>query len=212
MAATMIPNGLYPDDFDAKSREDLIYDSLRDSLDKDYFVFHSVKSSYKFQSKERDWLYGEAEADFIIFHPTKGIVVIEAKYISGFTIENGKWLSDSGQEIHHGDGPYFQVKRYLNILKKHIDDHILTDNLTSIREFYPVTYIVWFHKMTRTALSGCHPIEDPDKVHTFTQEDLVNPKTNGINNTNNTNNTFSQNSLGEHRAYGLKQSEPCIIF
>ena len=172
----MIPSGLYPEDFDAKSREDLIYESLQKSLGKDYFVFHSVQSSYQTKTIDKEWINREAEADFIIFHPKKGIVVIEAKFISGFSIEEGKWMTDTGEEIHHGDGPYRQVKKYLNILKKHIDSHILTDKGTSIREFYPVTYIVWFHKMTNNALSNCSPIDDPEKVHTFTQDDLDNPK------------------------------------
>lgn len=72
-------------DFHGSEGERLVYQALS-SLGNEYIVFHSYR-----------WLGGygqrrsEGEADFIVLHPKKGILVIEVK-AGGISYHNGAWL------------------------------------------------------------------------------------------------------------------------
>lgn len=165
MPAVMIPRVFDKVDSDSRAHEQEIFDSLRDNLNEDYKVYHSVKSSFRSNKKNI-----ESEADFIIFNPNKGIIVIEAKYIRGFTIENGVWKDDKGFEIHYGNGPYNQAKTYIGRLKDSIKSVI-----PNIVGKFPITYIVWFHAMSAAALSEFDTCFDFNFEHTFSKDDLKNP-------------------------------------
>ncbi len=172
MCAIMIPSVLRDDDYELESHEDLIFNSLRDHLSNDYYVFHSVRSSFPINAKKKT-ISKDAEADFVIFNPAKkngGIIVVEAKYISGFSIENGVWATDTGIRIHHGSGPYNQVQNYVNFLK-----NFIAQNIPSLKGIYPVSYIVWFHKIGKEKLNGHPNINDSDLLHTLSRQDLENP-------------------------------------
>lgn len=177
--AKMIPSFFPQSEENKIANEEVIYNSLRDNLPDNYYVFYSVKSSYT-QKKYNKYLgrdeniYRESEADFIVFNPDKkdcGIVVIEAKNITGFTIEDGKWKDYSGNYIHNGYGPYEQVKNYCNFLKNYI-----SNNIDSISEILPITYIVWFQNIGIDKLKPTsNNINDADAKHTFSKQDLNNP-------------------------------------
>ncbi len=71
--ARMYPNQLDPDTKSAAERQ--LYKAFRDGLDNDYTVFHSVAwLSLDGEGRPRD-----GEADFVIAHPQRGILVLEAK-------------------------------------------------------------------------------------------------------------------------------------
>ena len=81
--AKMIPSFLTEEDREDESKEYLIYDSLRKSLSDDYIVYHSLESSSPIVHDDLTMVKGgliskEKEADFVIFHPDKGIIIIEA--------------------------------------------------------------------------------------------------------------------------------------
>ena len=100
-----------------------------------------------------------------------GIIVVEAKYISGFKIINDhEWIDSNGNPIHHGYGPYAQVRSYMNFLKDFIGC-----KMPSLNGTVPITYIVWFHKMVIDTLSSYQTISDTSGCHTFCSQDLVNP-------------------------------------
>ena len=62
-----------PANFDPHSREDLMFEALKELSD-EYYVFHSFAIVNVVDMK----MY-ESETDFVIFHPKKGIMCIEAK-------------------------------------------------------------------------------------------------------------------------------------
>ena len=77
--ARMIPDT--PKNCTEASREKILFESLS-RLDDEYYVFHSFESNHVIQ---KVWTVNET--DFVIFHPQKGILVIESKAdkVDGFT-------------------------------------------------------------------------------------------------------------------------------
>ncbi len=104
--ARMYPNHLSPDTKSAAERQ--LYKAFRDRLDNDYTVFHSVA----WQSLDGEGRPRDGEADFVIVHPKRGILVLEAK---GGTIcydpSNGYWIStDLHGRAHKIRDPFHQVR------------------------------------------------------------------------------------------------------
>jgi hypothetical protein len=71
--ARMYPNQLSPDTISDAERR--LYEALRDRLEDGYTVFHSVA----WQSLDAEGRPRDGEADFVIAHPRRGILVMEAK-------------------------------------------------------------------------------------------------------------------------------------
>lgn len=91
-----------------ESGEKQLFYKLEEKLPNDYYVFHSLHIMDVDEGCE------EHEIDFTIFHPSKGILVIEAKNGHPY-YENGIWYYGSGIEMAHG-GPFQQAaynKRFL---------------------------------------------------------------------------------------------------
>lgn len=90
--AVFIPD-VKPEDFNNSPGEKEVYEALK-LLGKDYTVFYSLS----WISIGNDRTIGEA--DFILFHPVHGIMVIEVK--SGeIEYKGGKWIQtnrNSGQK------------------------------------------------------------------------------------------------------------------
>lgn len=104
--ARMYPNQLSPDTgSDAERR---LYAAFRDELDNSYTVFHSVA----WQSLDPAGRPRDGEADFVIAHPQRGILVMEAK---GGTIRcdprTGRWTStDRAGQTHAIKDPFAQAR------------------------------------------------------------------------------------------------------
>jgi len=71
--ACMYPNQLSPDT--KSNAERRLYQAFQDELDNSYTVFHSVA----WQSLDGEGRPRDGEADFVIVHPTRGILTLEAK-------------------------------------------------------------------------------------------------------------------------------------
>ncbi len=104
--ACMYPSEISPDT--KSDAERTLYDAFRDGLDNDYTVFHSVA----WQSPGKKGRPRDGEADFVIAHPQRGILVLEAK---GGTIHydpgTGKWTStDPSGHIYTIMSPFGQAK------------------------------------------------------------------------------------------------------
>ena len=82
--AKMIPAVV--DGFNDSLGERQVFDALRDGLSIEYTVFHSFRWNKRTQSGRIEW----GEADFTVFHPKHGILVIEVKS-GGVALENGQW-------------------------------------------------------------------------------------------------------------------------
>jgi len=83
------------------SGEEKMFHALEQSLSDEYLVFHSLKLL------DIEAGFQECEADFTIFHPQKGILVIEAKN-GKVSYSNGRWYYGNGMEMSH-EGPFQQA-------------------------------------------------------------------------------------------------------
>lgn len=72
--ARMIPDNPMSDEFNGSYGEKQVYEALR-SLPAEYVVFHSIHWQKRKISGNVVW----GESDFTIFHPSRGIIVIEVK-------------------------------------------------------------------------------------------------------------------------------------
>ena len=110
--ARMYPNQLSPDT--ESDAERMLYQAFQDELDNSYTVFHSVAwHSLDDQRRPRD-----GEADFVIAHPQRGILVMEAK---GGRIRcdprTGRWIStDRTGQTHDIKDPFTQARESKYIL------------------------------------------------------------------------------------------------
>jgi predicted ATPase len=116
--ARMYPNQLSPDT--ESDAERMLYQAFQDELDNSYTVFHSVA----WQSLEPDGRPRDGEADFVIAHPQRGILVLEAKG-GGIRCDprTGRWSStDRTGQAHGIKDPFAQARdsKYvlLDLLKK----------------------------------------------------------------------------------------------
>jgi hypothetical protein len=110
--ARMYPNRLDPER--EGFAEGRLYEAFRDELDNGYTVFHSVD----WQSLEADGRPRDGEADFVIAHPQRGILVMEAKGGSiDFHPRTGRWTSTSrGGRVYAIKDPFAQARNSKYIL------------------------------------------------------------------------------------------------
>ena len=128
--ATMIPD--IHKECHKWSHEDVMFDELN-QLPEDYYVFHSfeivtIKGGHILES----------ETDFVIFHPKKGLICLEAK-AGQVKYENGYWQYGSGKRMKH-DGPYIQAKRNKWYLKEYMIEHGLEYESDNCKKLHAV----WF--------------------------------------------------------------------
>lgn len=136
----MIPD--LPKDFDPRSHEGIMFDELND-LPEDYYVFHS----FDIVSIKNN-IVTECEADFVIFHPKKGIICLEAK-AGQVQFENGYWQYGSGKKMKH-DGPYNQAKRNKWYLSDYMDEHGLEYENSHCKKLHAV----WFPDVPSSKFEG----------------------------------------------------------
>ncbi len=173
--ATMIPD--IPKVFDPRSHEGAMFDELN-QLPEDYYVFHSFAIV-----TIKDSQVLESETDFVIFHPKKGLICLEAK-AGQVKYENGYWQYGSGKRMKH-DGPYIQAKRNKWYLRDYMIDHGLEYECDNCKKLHAV----WFPdvpedkfreanlpgegdiRITLTADSFGHIHNAIDKVYDFVGQD-----------------------------------------
>jgi hypothetical protein len=91
--------------------EEPVYVALRDQLGPEYTVLHS----YPWLRPWRDEALAEGEADFVIVHPTRGILVLEVK--GGDVRHDGhKWFRDSAAGPREIKDPFRQAQRNMHAL------------------------------------------------------------------------------------------------
>lgn len=158
--ATMIPDK--PKEFDPKSHEGVMFDELN-QLPEDYYVFHSFEILTL-----KDNLIAESEADFVIFHPKKGIICLEAK---AGKVEYGKgyWQYGSGRRMKY-DGPYIQAKRNKWKLRDYMVDHGLEYECNNCKKLHAV----WFPDVPEANLRGVSLPGEGDIIITLTSDSFGN--------------------------------------
>lgn len=170
--ANMIPKE--PRECHFKSGEQDIFNTLN-KLPPEYTVIHSTKLFYydeveKTIRYERKNIYRETEReiDFIIFHPEKGILCLEAKNFVPI-YEKGEWKTTDGKTMKH-DGPYRQAESIKDVLI-----NVFKLNCPEIK--CKITWGVWFYPMEKRAFDniGWPPMDAP-RERTLTKESKNNIK------------------------------------
>src|SRR5688572_25194660 len=88
------------------------------SLDDDWRVFHSVAWQSVRAGRE-----GDGEADFVLLHPRRGLVVLEVKG-GEIRIENGMWnsVNRATRVVNRIKNPFEQAKASKYALLRHLED------------------------------------------------------------------------------------------
>lgn len=131
--AKMIPSeiGYY----EKRSGENLMYDALS-KLPDNYYVFHSYKVVSLFGNS-----INECEADFLIFNPNYGCLIIEAKNGHVYRDEDGQWHYGNGEKMND---PFNQACTEMHM----IIDKLKSD--TDGTKYFPLVskckflFAVWF--------------------------------------------------------------------
>lgn len=78
--------------------------TLKKSLSDDFYVYHS------FSFIEKKETFKEGEADLVIFHKQRGLLILEIKG-GDISIENGQWLSANKQGKYAIKNPFDQARK-----------------------------------------------------------------------------------------------------
>lgn len=154
--ATMIPD--IPKEFDAKSHEGIMFDELN-QLPEEYYVFHS----FEIVTIKNNQIL-ESETDFVIFHPKKGLICLEAK-AGQVKYENGYWQYGSGKAMKH-NGPYIQAKRNKWNLRDYMVEHGLEYECTNCKKLHAV----WFPDVPEANFIGASLPGEGDVRITLTSD------------------------------------------
>lgn len=170
--ARMIPERML--DFDPASREDVVFNALKNGLGEDYVVFHSLNVN---QMGAHDVFY-EKEIDFLVYHREKGILCLEVKNGSAISYSGGEWRYSSGRPMKHG-GPFKQAQleriAICNLLQQRGEEHEVLNKDARFREIASrckVVWGVWFHGMGRSSVNALALPPEVPRERILTLEDL----------------------------------------
>jgi hypothetical protein len=110
-------------DLPVEVSERIVAISLK-KLPDDFLVLHHV--TWQSRRRKRE---GDGEADFIVIHPQKGLIVIEVKG-GGINVVNGRWYSTNRHgEVNEIKNPYEQAIASKHALIKWLGDHVAIANV-----------------------------------------------------------------------------------
>ena len=161
--ATMIPDK--PINIPAGSREDEMFVAL-DGLSNEYYVFHSL-----LLITNAEGILRESETDFVIFHPQKGLICLEAK-AGHVYCDEGIWYYGSGKRMKNG-GPYRQADTNKWKLEKYFEEKGLHELWARCKTIHAV----WFPSVSRNELNHISFPPEADRSITLTEESLSNIQT-----------------------------------
>ena len=151
--AQMIPEIMEEDNNSFGEKQ--VFESLK-KLPDDYTVFHSVR--WNRRNEKNTVVYGES--DFTVFHPKKGIIVIEVKS-GGIECVNNMWnyiRTDTGEQFKMHN-PLKQADkskyRFIELLEELFEDTKYTSN----PQYCMVESAVWFPSVDRRDAIGELPME-----------------------------------------------------
>ncbi len=151
--ALMIPQTIEEDNNSFGERQ--VFEALK-KLPDEYVVFHSVR--WNSRNEKNTVVYGES--DFTVFHPRKGVIVIEVKS-GGIECTNNTWTyirTDNG-ERHAMKNPLKQADkskyRFLDLL----EDLLKNTEYTDTPQYCMVESAVWFPSISKRDVIGVLPME-----------------------------------------------------
>lgn len=158
----MIPQTIR--NFERASLEDVMFNALT-NLSDEYFIFHSFRIT-----NVNDGTLNENETDFIIFHPKKGLICLEAK-AGHIRYENGEWLYSNGIRMHNG-GPYLQAQSNKYKLINYLKDKRYYDIINKCK----CLHAVWFPSISDDDLHRIQLPAEADITITMTKSALLEPQ------------------------------------
>ena len=169
--ARMIPNRLEDDHGSFGERR--VFEALKDKLEDDFIVFHSVRWNAR---NERDTIIW-GECDFTIFHPTYGMIVLEVKS-GGIECTNNRWTyvrTDNGKKYRMKCGPLEQCDREIRYKFKNLVNELLDRSSEDDRQYCLVEPAAWFPSIGKRDIVGELPMEYRDEIVLY-ENALDNPK------------------------------------
>lgn len=161
MMAIMLPSK--PKEFHPYSLENKMFEAL-EKLSDDHYVFHS----FSIVTNSEGVLH-ESETDFVIFHPQKGIISLEAK-AGRIYYQNGIWYYANGYEIKKG-GPYRQA----SLNKWKLEEYFKSKGMKEILSRCKTLHAVWFPSIDNNNLYEITLPSEADNTITMTKEALDDP-------------------------------------
>lgn len=146
--------------FNTSYGEKQVYEALQ-KLSDEYTIFYSIQWQQRDRRNNIVW----GESDFTIFHPKKGIIVIEVK--SGkINCKDGKWYQTrlDNNETHEMNSPLDQANkskyRFIELLK----------NIYGLGEKCAIQSMVWFPSIEDNNFDSLPPAYTKDII--FTRKEL----------------------------------------
>lgn len=164
--ARMIPSNVTHEEFHGSIGEERIYNALS-TLPDEYVVFHSVHWNKARPSGNIVW----GESDFAVFHPDRGLLVIEVKS-GGISCKDGRWYQTNtltGECKQMKRPPMVQAERS----KFTFADLLAYSKLDTVKDYW-VECAVWFPSVNERSKIGSMPCEYA-VGNVLIQQDLDNP-------------------------------------
>jgi len=138
--------------------EKAVFEALK-NLPNEYIVFYSFKwSNLRSQNKKM------GEADFVIFHPEFGFIVVEVKAGGVYCVE-GQWYYQNGLSF---ENPLEQARQSMFFIR----ELFKVTNKIDAPNYYS---IVWFPSIKSSEVGPVLP-PDFERFLVFTKENLFNPE------------------------------------
>ena len=158
--AQMIPSTL--DDDHGSFGERKVFEALRDKLDNDFVVFHSVRWNAPNEKNTIIW----GECDFTVFHPIYGIIVLEVK-AGGIECINNSWTyirTDNGKRYTMKHPPLEQADREIRYKFKDMIYDMFEGYTQSNPQYCLVEPAAWFPSISKRDFIGELPMEYRDEI------------------------------------------------
>ena len=166
----MIPNTMQEDNDSYGEKQ--VFEALKTKLGPEYGVFHSVRWNDIYSAKRTIW----GESDFTVFHPQKGIIVIEVKS-GGVEYDGNGWsyVRTDNHERYHMKNPLKQADKSKYRFVELLSD-LFEDNGCSSRIKCQIEPAVWFPSVSSRTDVGNMPMEFHEKIVLF-ENALNDPET-----------------------------------
>lgn len=116
--ARIYPEIADPNDIEHDS-ERLVYIAIRDDLPDEYVALHSYPWLRPWRGKTKDRSKRallEGEADFVLFHPERGMLVLEVKGGDTIHVDGEQWFRRTATGDHEFQNPFAQARRNMHAL------------------------------------------------------------------------------------------------
>ncbi|RRD63899.1 nuclease-related domain-containing DEAD/DEAH box helicase [Fretibacterium sp. OH1220_COT-178] len=163
--ARMIPSREEKSDFNGSYGEEQLFHVLKEGLPPSYVVFHSIAWHHRDEKGRGRW----GEADYVIFNPARGLLVLEVK--------SGQISCDDTGMIVQTNTMTHEQQRIRPMQQAQKSVYIFVDLLDGELEpgqRYWIEPIVWFPSVSRETFCG-HLPNEYSQENVFFEEDLKEP-------------------------------------